>query len=156
MLGRRYNRAKKAQNDGGAGVSKTTVAQIDPRLSTAEKLAAKHGVSPATVKRAGQYAEAVATVEKPVPGFSQAIEAPRLYQRSGEECKVLSGFRALSDFVRAQLALLVKPLIEARAKANHLANAGDKVSEAASQKSDAPVEKLRTDDEIAKMAGVTG
>jgi hypothetical protein len=35
-----YNRAKKAQNDGGIGVSKATVAQIEPRLRTADKLAA--------------------------------------------------------------------------------------------------------------------
>ena len=31
LLGRRYNRAKKAQNDGGAGTTKTTVDQIEPR-----------------------------------------------------------------------------------------------------------------------------
>ena len=56
LLGRRYNRMKKAKNDGGLGVQKTTVDQIDTRLSTAEKLATEHHVSPATVKRAGKAA----------------------------------------------------------------------------------------------------
>ena len=64
MLGRRYNRAKKAIR--GDRKSEESKAQIDP-LKTAEKLAAEHGVSPATVKRAGQYAEAVAAVEKAAP-----------------------------------------------------------------------------------------
>ncbi len=53
LLGRRYNRAKKAQTDGGKGTAKQTVDQIDPRLSTAQSLAQTHGVSEATVKRAG-------------------------------------------------------------------------------------------------------
>lgn len=72
--GRRYNRAKKAH--GGDRKSEESRDQFEP-LKTAEKLATEHGVSPATVKRAGQYAEAVAVVEKTVPGFSQAIAAPR-------------------------------------------------------------------------------
>jgi hypothetical protein len=46
-LGRRYNRSKKAKNDGGAGTPKTSVDQNDPQLheSTAAKLATQHGVS---------------------------------------------------------------------------------------------------------------
>lgn len=48
-LGRRYNRTKKAKNDGGRGTQKATVDQIDPRSSTAAKLASKHGVSEPTV-----------------------------------------------------------------------------------------------------------
>lgn len=57
ILGRRYNRQKKATTDGGKGTPKATEDQIDPRLSTAEKLAAENHVSPATVKRAGKFAE---------------------------------------------------------------------------------------------------
>jgi hypothetical protein len=64
LLGRRYNRAKKAQfsRPGNDNAAKRED-QNDPRDSatTADKLAVEHGVSPATVKRAGQYAEAVAT-----------------------------------------------------------------------------------------------
>ena len=56
ILGRRYNRQKKAATDGGKGTAKATVDQNEPRLSTAEKLATEHGVSPATVKRAGKFA----------------------------------------------------------------------------------------------------
>ena len=53
ILGRRYNRQKK--NDGQRGPKKLD--QNEP-ASTAERLAAEHHVSPATVKRAGKFAEA--------------------------------------------------------------------------------------------------
>lgn len=59
LLGRRYNRMKKAPNDGGVGVPKATVDQNDLRFTTAAKLAQEHGVSEATVKRAGKFAEDV-------------------------------------------------------------------------------------------------
>ena len=55
LLGRRYNRAKKAV---GKPLG-TILGQIEP-ISTADRLASEHGVSPATVKRAGQYADAIA------------------------------------------------------------------------------------------------
>ena len=56
LLGRRYNRAKKTKAEAGAigGASKD---QNDTCLpSTADRLAAEHGVSPATVKRAAAHA----------------------------------------------------------------------------------------------------
>jgi len=59
LRGRRYNRLKKAKNDGGSGTPKATVDQIDPRLDTAAHLAKELGVSAPTIKRDGQYAEAV-------------------------------------------------------------------------------------------------
>ena len=50
ILGRRYNRQKtKGHGQGSAG-------QNEPQ-NTAERLAAEHHVSPATVKRAGKFAE---------------------------------------------------------------------------------------------------
>ncbi len=57
ILGRRYNRTKKAVGS----VNQHTVArdQNDPQQKTADKLAAEYNVSPATVKRAGQYADAL-------------------------------------------------------------------------------------------------
>lgn len=54
LIGRQYNRRKK--RDGERGPQK--LAQNEP-VSTAEVIAAEHGVSAATVKRAGQFAEAV-------------------------------------------------------------------------------------------------
>lgn len=57
LLGRRYNRTKKAVGS----VNQYTVArdQNDPQQRTADKLATEHGVSAPTVRRAGQFAEAV-------------------------------------------------------------------------------------------------
>lgn len=56
ILGRRYNRVKKAT--GGRADRDFSGDQIDlPK--TADKLATEYNVSPATVKRAGQYAEAL-------------------------------------------------------------------------------------------------
>ena len=57
LLGRRYNRMKKSK---GAPTGNTNaekqIAQNDPFVSTADKLAIEHHVSPATVKRAGKAA----------------------------------------------------------------------------------------------------
>jgi hypothetical protein len=57
-LGRRYNRTKKTFAEAGASGG-ASLGQSDPGLSTAAKLATQHGVSEATVKRAGKLAEAV-------------------------------------------------------------------------------------------------
>jgi len=64
LLGRRYNRMKKAH--GGDRKSK---AQNEPLISTASKLAKEHGVSAATVKRAAKFAEEV----ERTPALKQAI-----------------------------------------------------------------------------------
>lgn len=58
ILGRRFNRAKKPHG-GDRGNQYVAKDQNDP-LPTAEKLANEYNVSPATVKRAGQYADALA------------------------------------------------------------------------------------------------
>ena len=50
LLGRRYNRAKR--NRESNLVQNAPKDQIDPSVSTADRLAAGYGVSPATVKRA--------------------------------------------------------------------------------------------------------
>ena len=57
ILGRRYNRQKKQEHDGGKGKERSG-GQNEPHLKTAERIAAEHHVSPATVKRAGKFAEA--------------------------------------------------------------------------------------------------
>lgn len=65
------------------------------------------------------------------------------------------GRRNLTDFQRVELALMMKPIVEARARAAHAANGGNK-TDAASQISDAPIpEKIRTDDTVADLAGVS-
>ena len=55
LLGRIYNRRKKAEHDGGKG-KKRSGGQNDPHLNTAETVAEEFAVSPATVKRAGAFA----------------------------------------------------------------------------------------------------
>lgn len=74
LLGRKYNRQKKSKAEAGAigGLSKD---QNDTCLpySTAEKIAAQHGVSPATVKRAGQFADAVEKINEVSPGFTNEV-----------------------------------------------------------------------------------
>lgn len=55
ILGRRYNRQKKAE---GRPEKLDQNEPVNPQ-STAERLAAEHHVSPATVKRAAKFAEAV-------------------------------------------------------------------------------------------------
>ena len=61
-LGRRYNRSKKAAHftEGNNAASKTLDQNDTPFVSTAAKLGAQHGVSEATVKRAGKFADEVA------------------------------------------------------------------------------------------------
>lgn len=72
LLGRKYNRAKKKQ--GGTGANQYEQRdQNDPSAKTADKIAAQHGVSPATVKRAGQFADAVERIEHAAPGFTESV-----------------------------------------------------------------------------------
>jgi phage N-6-adenine-methyltransferase len=59
LRGRRYNRLKRAKNDGGVGTPKATVPQNEDRLRTSDQLAQQHGVSHCTIERDGQFADAV-------------------------------------------------------------------------------------------------
>jgi len=103
LLGRRYNRAKKAA--GGRADRDFSGAQIDPP-KTADRLAAEHGVSPATVKRAGQYADAVAkvsqAVQTPIAAPRQAvIKAAALIEKAPEKAiEILTGAKSLADVKR--------------------------------------------------------
>ena len=82
LLGRRYNRTKRAANDGGKGTAKGSVDQSDPR-STAAKLANEHAVSEPTVKRAGKFAEEV----ERTPELQQAIQQGRPVIQAKRELK---------------------------------------------------------------------
>jgi len=66
LRGRRYNRAK--QNLGGQ-IPGSRVDQNEPPISTADRLAKEHGVSPATIKRDGK----IAIFLEQYPDESQAI-----------------------------------------------------------------------------------
>ena len=76
LIGRRYNRVKKAV---GAPVGNSNAAnqigQIVHIERTAETLAADYGVTERTVRRAGQYAEAVEAIDKAAPGFTATVNA---------------------------------------------------------------------------------
>lgn len=109
LLGRRYNRAKKSIGS----VNQYTVAngQNVHKQTTAEKLAAEHGVDEKTVRRAGQYADAIAIVEKAVPGFTQTVTAPRqavikaaaIIEKSPEKAAaILSGDKSIADVRREE------------------------------------------------------
>jgi len=74
LRGRRYNRTKKAEHDGGKGKSRSG-GQSDPHLRTADALAAQHGVSPRTVKRDGEFAAAVDELKATEPEIEQRINA---------------------------------------------------------------------------------
>lgn len=72
LIGRRYNRVKKAH--GGARESEEASGQI-VHLKTAESLATDYGVTERTVRRAGQFADAVEAIDKAAPGFTAAVNA---------------------------------------------------------------------------------
>ena len=91
LLGRRYNRVKKAHAGAPAGNNnaKNQLAQIEPidsadnPKSTADRLAIEHGVSPATVKRAAKFA---AEVEK-TPALQKAIAEKKPVVQAKREIK---------------------------------------------------------------------
>ena len=110
LLGRRYNRAKKAQGGTGANQHEQS-GKTYHSAKTAQVLADEYGVSEKTVRNAGQYAEAVAIVEKAVPGFSQAVAAPRqavikaaaIIEKSPERAaEILSGNKSIADVRREE------------------------------------------------------
>lgn len=74
ILGRRYNRTKKAAHGNSGGKNQHTKKlgdQIDLQArSTAKKLAKEHGVSEPTVKRAGKFADEIEST----PELKAAIE----------------------------------------------------------------------------------
>jgi len=108
LLGRRYNRTK-AQRGG----DRKSKGQIDTLIKTAAKLAAEHGVSEATVKRAGQYADAVDKLKDAAPEITQTIndgtakprrdviKAAALLESHPEKAKeILQGNQSAADVTR--------------------------------------------------------
>jgi hypothetical protein len=72
VLGRRYNRTKKA-NDGSRGNQHTEAAGKVTAGNTAERLAKEHGVTEKTVRNAGKFQAAAATL-----GIERAIAAGKV------------------------------------------------------------------------------
>lgn len=72
ILGRKYNRSKKAV---GSVNQYTSASRQNDGKQTAETLATQHGVSPRTVERAGQFADAVEVIEAAAPGFTETVLA---------------------------------------------------------------------------------
>lgn len=78
LLGRRYNRAKKAEHDGGKGKERSGGQNDHHFEKTAERIAKEHGVGEATVRRAAKFQEAAAKlgIEKDIAaGKVKATEA---------------------------------------------------------------------------------
>lgn len=72
LIGRRYNRAKKAAH---SGANQHTEVTDKMSTTTAETLATDYGVTERTVRRAGQFADAVEAIDKAAPGFTAAVNA---------------------------------------------------------------------------------
>lgn len=72
LRGRRYNRTKKAPEDAGALKGKG----VD-KMSTASTLAAEHGVNEKTIRRDGEFAEAVETLGIEREIVAGEIDAPK-------------------------------------------------------------------------------
>ena len=85
LRGRRYNRAKKAvPNPHGIGgkSGKTVGGQSDPQQKTADKLAKRHGVGPATIKRDGKFAEGIEKLKTVAPDIERRIAVTRHGERA--------------------------------------------------------------------------
>lgn len=78
LIGRVYNRAKKAEHDGGKGKRRSGGQTDHHSEKTSERVAREHGVSEATVRRAGKLQAAAAELgieQEIVTGAIKASEA---------------------------------------------------------------------------------
>jgi len=75
LWGRMYNMQKGKRGGTGANQYTEQMGHNDLSAQSANRLAAEAGVSPATIKRAGRFAEAVDILEPFVPGITQQAMA---------------------------------------------------------------------------------
>jgi N6-adenosine-specific RNA methylase IME4/ParB-like chromosome segregation protein Spo0J len=114
LMGRCYNRTKR--HDGGHGNQKSGGQNVPP-VNQAERLADEFGVDPKTVKRAGQFAEAVEktkavdkSIEKKVvagvaPPRAAIVKAAALLEKAPEKAKaILNGDAKLTEVLRQEKA----------------------------------------------------
>jgi site-specific DNA-methyltransferase (adenine-specific) len=95
LLGRRYNRMRKPEGApvGNKNASNKQLGQNDPVVSTAAKLAKEHGVSEATVKRAGKFADEVDAE----PELQDAIMRRNPVSKAKKKIKIERHKRDLSE-----------------------------------------------------------
>ena len=123
ILGRRYNRQKRRQ--GGTGANQYMQTDQTDTSATADKLAAEHGVSAPTVKRAGAFADAVEKVktidpdiERKVtqgsaPPRASVVKAARLLESNPEKAAaVLNGDISAADAIRDERRQAVREQLE--------------------------------------------
>lgn len=106
LLGRRYNRTKKSHGSEAGTNRRDDIArdQSDHLQRTAAKLAVEHGVSEATVKRAGQFAEAVE---------AQGLEADAMAGKlKGKKKEVVQAHRKATGKIKAEPEEEPETLIE--------------------------------------------
>ena len=114
LLGRRYNRAKKSHGGTGANQYKQSH-QFDDSAKTSEKLAKEHGVSKATVERAGKFAKSVEQakaidpdIESKVatgkaPPKAAVVKAAALLEKAPERAKeILESSKTMADVLREE------------------------------------------------------
>ena len=89
LLGRRYNRAKKAAGgtEGNTNASKNDAGKLSTSNTTAKKLAGEHGVDEKTVRRAGQFQAAAEKL-----GIEKEIAAGKV---TATEAEVVKAAKAL-------------------------------------------------------------
>lgn len=117
LLGRRYNRAKKAAGapDGNANRSSNNVPNNGTLNTTAKRLGKEHGVSATTVRNAGKFAEAVAKAEQISPGIglkvahgqaparAAVIKAATLLEKSPDKAReIIEGGKKMADVIREE------------------------------------------------------
>lgn len=82
LIGRRYNRAKKAEHDGGKGKGRSGGQTDRHSEKTSERIAREHGVGEATARRAGKFQAAAAEL-----GIEQEIVAGEIKATAAEVVK---------------------------------------------------------------------
>lgn len=111
LLGRRYNRAKRA--DGGHGDQKSGGKTFRP--NAAESLAKEHGVTEKTVRNAGKFAESVEkakaidpAIEAKVsagkaPPRAAVVKAAALLEKAPERAReIIEGGKKMADVIREE------------------------------------------------------
>ncbi len=99
LIGRRYNRAKKAHGGDRGNQHTEPRDHFDPLPAekTAQSIARQHGLGEATVKRAGQFADAIEKVKAIAPSIARAL---RRANRADFRCTLCNDFAKRSKMRR--------------------------------------------------------
>lgn len=105
VRGRRYEREKKAQNDGGKGTPKTTGGQNDHQFKTAAKVASDFGVSEKTIRRDAEYYRALkeqAGHEPVLADVSDLTTATRALKEKTKSARIAALQDTSGDFAKSE------------------------------------------------------